>query len=134
MNSLRTCSRTVLTKNLSHFAQAARAACVDIVHRDPESLGDLICFQLLDVGQLEHLSMFVVLDLADAPRDEGLCPLLVELVDDVVGALLTARGLPGDERCVVGAGLALGVEALVQAPGRALDVTELLPPKVLTAV
>src|SRR3954453_12116149 len=101
MNSLSACSRTVLTKNPSQLSHPARAARIDIVHRDPQSLGDLICFQLVDVGQLEDLPVVVVLDLPDAPGDEVLGAVLVEFIGDLFASVLAPRRLPAGERGVV---------------------------------
>src|SRR5260221_10482823 len=98
MNSLRIWSRSRVTKDLLQFQDTATAALVDVVHSDPQLLGDLLGGQFFDVGQFEYLAVFVVRDLADCPRDQLLGALLVPLVLDGVATAAAQVGVIGGER------------------------------------
>src|SRR4051812_27645773 len=100
MNSLRLRSRSVLTQNPLQFANAAAAALEDVVQGDAEPLHDLLGGKLLDVGQLEQLTVVVVLDLGDRPGDEALGLLVVGLVTQRLAGLPAQLGVVGGERGV----------------------------------
>src|SRR3954466_16242997 len=134
MNSLRTCSRVVLIQDLLQFAQAARAALVGIFRRDLQSLGDLGSWQLLVVGQLQNLAVFVVLDLADCPQHQAFFALLFQVAVNPLGRLLVARRFPRGGGAGVPAGIGGRGEPLVDTSGRPLRVTELLATEVAAAV
>ena len=113
---------------------AAAAAGVDIVQGDAELVGDLLGRKLVEPGQLEHLAVVVVGDLADGPGDELLGLEPAELGSTAASATLAQLGVVSGERSVKRPGLALGLERLVEAARGALVVAQLLAPVVPAGV
>src|SRR5947209_4883780 len=93
-------------------------------------LGNRFGVELVVESQFQYLTVLIVVDSADRPCDQVLLALLLQFMGQTVGSILVTGLLPGGERPRIRADLALRIEALVEAAGGALVVTQLLAPKV----